>query len=746
MSTTTIIKFQLRRDTAQNWFDSNVVLLAGEPGVEIDTGRMKIGNGSSGWNTLPYSIGLPGETGPIGERGSTGPTGSSGPTGATGATGPEGATGPISLLNAANDGYIITSNGTTSKIRVSGAKLDTTSSALLVPNGTTSAPSRAFLNSTGTGESYANDTSYYNANSVNYSQVGAKETTSVNGTAVMEIDSKGIVLPTTNDSSSYPVPSIRFGIGADRTYPSIYASSLFSNSLILSANSISSGATYNGLKIGSSDITTQIPIISTLSNPTSINKNIEFNTGYTYPNGIYNIDNPLLSGNGIGIAAGYTPIMTITPSSLTLPQTTTSLYMGYGGDSYTPAIRIADNDSGIWGGGGVVGIITDGNEGLRVNDNTVIIQPTRNLMVGSETSAAARIHAREVGSNPIIAVQNTDFKIWGMQPDGDNGMRLGDYSVGNINNRLYIKNDGKVGIGTSTPYYQLDIPGQGNSINIGNISGSSVNDGLLIQGYSNTGYIRAMKSGGSLYLGAGSSNTMLLGETYTSIYTNPLNIGSSSQVTIGWDTTFNALTLKSVSATSAYYPIYIQQNNNAGSTTPLYISNTGQVGIGTTSPGFKLDLNGTFNKIPANQYLYTDSPGRGSTVTTACYFSAASSGNFPTSSPYVSYTPSTSNGDTWTINTTGFYSIMLFSYNASTQAMYVRKAESNSSTFSVVADPPYTSGTSPNVTEYITGGGYTLESPRTTVVYLVNTQKIKVYANGNLGSSAFLRISLVGAT
>jgi hypothetical protein len=47
-------KIQLRRDTAVAWHDTNPKLSQGEPGVEIDTGKLKIGNGTAFWNDLPY--------------------------------------------------------------------------------------------------------------------------------------------------------------------------------------------------------------------------------------------------------------------------------------------------------------------------------------------------------------------------------------------------------------------------------------------------------------------------------------------------------------------------------------------------------------------------------------------------------------------------------------------------------------------------------------------------------------------
>ena len=58
-------KIQFRRDTAGNWSGTNPVLSQGEPGVETDTGKLKIGNGSDPWACLPYGDGLVGDNGEI---------------------------------------------------------------------------------------------------------------------------------------------------------------------------------------------------------------------------------------------------------------------------------------------------------------------------------------------------------------------------------------------------------------------------------------------------------------------------------------------------------------------------------------------------------------------------------------------------------------------------------------------------------------------------------------------------------
>ena len=65
---TTPVKFLLRRDTTAGWASTGAILAVGEPGVNVDSGQMKIGDGVHTWNSLPF-------------MGSTGPTGTTGPQG-----------------------------------------------------------------------------------------------------------------------------------------------------------------------------------------------------------------------------------------------------------------------------------------------------------------------------------------------------------------------------------------------------------------------------------------------------------------------------------------------------------------------------------------------------------------------------------------------------------------------------------------------------------------------------------------
>ena len=56
-------QIQFKRGTAAAWAALNPILAAGEPGFEIDTLKIKYGNGITQWNGLPYGGGGPGGEG-----------------------------------------------------------------------------------------------------------------------------------------------------------------------------------------------------------------------------------------------------------------------------------------------------------------------------------------------------------------------------------------------------------------------------------------------------------------------------------------------------------------------------------------------------------------------------------------------------------------------------------------------------------------------------------------------------------
>jgi hypothetical protein len=49
-----VTAIQIRRGTASEWTSANPTLASGEQGFETDTGKVKIGNGSTAWTSLAY--------------------------------------------------------------------------------------------------------------------------------------------------------------------------------------------------------------------------------------------------------------------------------------------------------------------------------------------------------------------------------------------------------------------------------------------------------------------------------------------------------------------------------------------------------------------------------------------------------------------------------------------------------------------------------------------------------------------
>jgi len=169
-------RLQNRHDTAANWTSNNPTLAVGEIGLETDTAKYKMGDGSTAWNSLAYAYtaGAAGATGPTGPIGATGPsgatgvTGPTGPNGATGATGPSGATGPTGVTGPAGGGIggFDPQTGTTYTLDISDVnKLVTASNASAI---TVTVPPSVFS---------ANDV-------INLQQIGAGQVTFAQGAGV----------------------------------------------------------------------------------------------------------------------------------------------------------------------------------------------------------------------------------------------------------------------------------------------------------------------------------------------------------------------------------------------------------------------------------------------------------------------------------------------------------------------------------------------------------------------------------
>jgi len=118
---------KLRRGLATDWTTANPTLRAGEPALESDTLKLKVGDGVQQWTSLPYFLnedqvaalietmiedavlegvpGPPGEDGEDGAPGTPGADGADGTNGTNGTNGSDGADGEsvtVTLVAAAS--------------------------------------------------------------------------------------------------------------------------------------------------------------------------------------------------------------------------------------------------------------------------------------------------------------------------------------------------------------------------------------------------------------------------------------------------------------------------------------------------------------------------------------------------------------------------------------------------------------------------------------------------------------------
>ena len=263
-------------------------------------------------------------------------------------------------------------------------------------------------------------------------------------------------------------------------------------------------------------------------------------------------------GNGIFFRDGFTYNASITVGDHNGAAADGICISGYDGVSFSTGSNNKNEKMRISGYGNVlIGTTTDAGYKLDVNGSFI----TRGASYFTSGGVQISDNIYHYGDlNTYIGFPGTDtFNI---------------YTSGG--NRLHINSAGNVGIGTASPAYTLDVNGSLHSTNL------NIADAIYHEGDTNT-YIQFVSNdtirwvtNGSERMRLNSSGNFGMGTTVPSAQLHLLQSNTSNTADLfKIEHNFQFLS----------FPPY--------TTTDFVVKSSGNVGIGTASPSYKLDVNGT---------------------------------------------------------------------------------------------------------------------------------------------------------
>lgn len=257
------------------------------------------------------------------------------------------------------------------------------------------------------------------------------------------------------------------------------------------------------------------------------------------------------------------------------------------------------------------------------------VRPLKLLLTGSNGVGVGA----GVGIDFVTKSSSTEYtgaRIVSNRTDTSNNHALTFWAGGgttSLSEYMRISSNGSVGIGTTAPSYKLNVNPASDSSNgiqiLNNSAGTSARSLLSLHngsysaeislggtGPANSGFYRPNRlliSGPfitdyvtgqhAFHIGGGGTSQDVSGSTQVGLWDiNALTVQNELRPTVGiagGTLVGSALTLKSTTAVGTTDHIKLVVGNN-GATEAVRVINNGNVGIGTTTPTYKLQVNGSF--------------------------------------------------------------------------------------------------------------------------------------------------------
>jgi len=280
----------------------------------------------------------------------------------------------------------------------------------------------------------------------------------------------------------------------------------------------------------------------------------------------FNTSHLYVSGSGIIGIGTSTPTMGVLDiNGITRIRSSNQLYFGGTG-------------AGDW-----QGAISGQANGLLVNVNLLTINNS------GYASPATQSFLINTSQNVAIGPHSPTARLHVSGANNQSLLRVSSPTNANI---LFVSGSGNIGIGTATPLYQLHISGSGVVYTSNRFIGAggtaadptfttiSTIAGIFEPSYANLGF---SSFGGEAGRIEGASRLWNIGMTGGTAKLNVRGTGATSATT--------ALRVENSAATARL--TILDDGTSAFNTSHLYVSSSGRVGIGTTTPQRELDVNGS---------------------------------------------------------------------------------------------------------------------------------------------------------